>query len=37
VALAKGRPGKITFASSGAGGIGYTAAVQFTSMTSITQ
>jgi len=35
VALAKARPGDLTFASSGAGGIGYTAAVQFNSMAGV--
>jgi tripartite-type tricarboxylate transporter receptor subunit TctC len=35
VALAKKRPGDLTFASSGAGGIGYTAAVQFNSMAGV--
>jgi tripartite-type tricarboxylate transporter receptor subunit TctC len=35
VALARSRPGEISFASSGAGGIGYTAAVQFSSMAGV--
>ncbi len=35
VALARARPGDLTFASSGAGGIGYTAAVQFNSMAGV--
>jgi tripartite-type tricarboxylate transporter receptor subunit TctC len=35
VALAKAKPGDVTFASSGAGGIGYTAAVQFNSMAGV--
>ncbi len=35
VALAKSRPGDLTFASSGAGGIGYTAAVQFLNMAGL--
>ena len=35
VALARAKPGDVTFASAGAGGIGYTAAVQFNSMAGV--
>jgi tripartite-type tricarboxylate transporter receptor subunit TctC len=35
VALAKSKPGDMTFASAGAGGIGYTAAVQFNTMAGV--
>src|SRR5687768_5746056 len=35
VALARSKPGDMTFASAGAGGIGYTAAVQFNTMAGV--